>query len=260
LPEQLVESELFGAARGAHSSAFTDIPGKISAAHRGTLLLDEIGELPLYVQAKFLQFLEESYFYPLGSKTKVHPDVRIVAASNADFDEMINEGRFRSDLFFRLNVFSIHMPPLSERRDDIPNLVKFFVEKHAGVLKIPRLEIKNETINVIMGYSFPGNIRQLENMCQQAIIRAYKCNDAELKLEYFAHQRNLSRTGRAEEQRPVETPTFHTERVRWEKAYLSDQLQSNNWNISKTAESIGLSRSHMNNLVKHYCLRKGKDV
>ena len=268
LPEQLVESELFGSLRGAHSSAYTDIPGKIVSANGGTLFLDEIGELPLPIQAKFLQFLEEGFFYPLGSKSPLRPDVRVIAASNANFDDMITNGRFRSDLYYRLNVFTIHVPSLSTRIEDIPELVRYFVTKHSKAFNIPPLTVSEEAIDLLMTYSYPGNVRQLENVCQQAIIRAYKSNASRLDSDFFSEpfcgpdrapekrqtQKNLTKS------QAVPVATFHTERVRWEKAFLSEKLQSNNWNISKTAASIGLSRSHMNNLVKHYSLRKGKDA
>lgn len=264
LPEQLVESELFGAKKGSHSSAYTDMAGKISAANGGTLFLDEIGELPLPSQAKILQFLEEGFYYPLGAKQPVHPDVRIVAASNVDFDEMIKEGRFRADLFFRLNVFSIHMPSLLARSEDIPALASHFVDKHCRLLKLPYLEIRPQAVSALCDCTLPGNIRQLENMCQQAIVRAYGDSSSTLMPEHFIHNIEKIHVRASRHKRDTnieqdfESASFQSERERWEKSFIVERLKLNGWNVSRTAAKIGLSRSHMNNLIKHHNLKEIK--
>ncbi len=168
----LVESELFGHVKGAFTGAIANRDGRFSLADGGTIFLDEVGELPLETQVKLLRVLQEREFEPIGSSKTVHVDVRVVAATNRDLPTLVREGKFRSDLFYRLNVVPVSMPPLRERAADIPLLTMFFLEKFARKLGRPIRQVPEETMARLCGYSWPGNIRELENVIERAAVLA----------------------------------------------------------------------------------------
>jgi len=169
IPEHLVEDELFGHVRGAYTGALQSRAGSFERAHGGVLLLDEIGDLPLHLQPKLLRVLQEREFQRLGSGEAVKVDVRIVSASNTDLLEGIALGKFREDLYYRLNVAPIHMPPLRQRREDIPALAAHFVEKVCRAEGLPLKTIAPEGIDRLCRHSWPGNVRQLENAVETAV-------------------------------------------------------------------------------------------
>ena len=170
LPADLLESEMFGFERGAFSGALQAKPGKFEFANNGTIFLDEIGEMPAALQAKLLHVLQDGQFSRLGGQGDVRVDVRIVAATNRRLEEAVANGHFRTDLFFRLNVVSITVPPLRERREEIPSLVRFFLEKYSAHYNRPETQLAPETLETLMQYEWPGNVRELENVIQRAII------------------------------------------------------------------------------------------
>ena len=170
LPKDLIESELFGHRKGAFTGATDNKVGKFSLADGGTIFLDEIGELPVDLQPKLLRVIQEGEFDELGGSKTIKVDVRIIAATNRDLEKMVKEGSFREDLFYRLNVFPIHNIPLRARKEDIPLLAQFFLEKYASKVGKPFKRLSKKTINALMGYSFPGNIRELENLIERAVI------------------------------------------------------------------------------------------
>jgi transcriptional regulator with GAF, ATPase, and Fis domain len=170
LPSDLLESEMFGFERGAFSGALHAKPGKFEFANHGTIFLDEIGEMPPSLQAKILHVLQDGQFSRLGGQSDVRVDVRIVAATNRRLEEDVAGGRFREDLFFRLNVVCISMPPLRERREEIPALVRLFLQKYATRYNRPPLELPPATLDAFMRYDWPGNVRELENVIQRVII------------------------------------------------------------------------------------------
>ena len=170
IPSALLESELFGHKRGAFTGAVTETIGRFQAADRGTLFLDEIGDLPLELQPKLLRVLQEQQFEPLGSGRSVQVDVRVIAATNQDLWRMVQERKFRADLYYRLNVFPIELPPLRERRDDIPPLVDHFVRKFAARQGKSINEIPADVIEVLKRHVWPGNIRELQNFIERAVI------------------------------------------------------------------------------------------
>ena len=172
LPETLIESELFGAEKGSYTGAHEKRIGKFEAASRGTLLLDEIGDLTPQVQVKLLRVLQEKEFFRLGSSRPVAVDVRILAATNRDLEQMLQMEEFRRDLYYRLNVIRIHVPPLRARRDDIPPLVDHFIRKYARQENKSTQGISKEAMNVLLRYDFPGNIRELENIIERAVVFA----------------------------------------------------------------------------------------
>jgi DNA-binding NtrC family response regulator len=169
LPENLMEAELFGYVRGAFTGAMQNRVGRFEQAQGGTLFLDEIGDLPLELQAKLLRVLQEREFQRLGSSETVAADVRVVAATNCDLLERVEQGRFREDLYYRLNVAPIPMPPLRQRRGDIPMLVHHFLSKICGMEKIPLKSITPAAIEGLREYSWPGNVRQLENAIEASV-------------------------------------------------------------------------------------------
>jgi two-component system response regulator AtoC len=170
LPGDLLESEMFGFERGAFSGALQAKPGKFEFANHGTIFLDEIGEMPAPLQAKLLHVLQDGQFSRLGGHGDVQVDVRIVAATNRQLENAVAAGQFREDLFFRLNVVCINMPPLRDRREEIPALVDFFLAKYAAHYNRPQTELSRATLDTLMHYDWPGNVRELENVIQRAII------------------------------------------------------------------------------------------
>jgi len=179
MPGGLIESELFGHERGAFTGAWTQTTGRFQAAHQGTLFLDEIGDLPLELQPKLLRVLQEQEFERLGSTRTVRVDVRVVAATNQDLAQMVRDRKFRADLYYRLNVFPIALPPLRERRRDIPLLVRHFMEGFARRMNKDISHIPGEVMEVLQLHDWPGNVRELQNFIERAVIL---CPGPELRL------------------------------------------------------------------------------
>ncbi len=169
LPENLIEAELFGHVRGAFTGAIQQRMGRFEQAHRGTLFLDEVGDLPLDLQTKLLRVLQEREFQRIGSSETIHVDVRLIAATNVNLAELVRQGRFREDLYYRLNVVPISMPPLRERPEDIPLLARHFVAKICRLEEIPVPELAQETLAHLQARPWPGNVRQLENAVEMAV-------------------------------------------------------------------------------------------
>jgi transcriptional regulator with GAF, ATPase, and Fis domain len=170
IPSGLLESELFGHEKGAFTGAVSQKLGRLELAHQGTLFLDEVGEIPLELQPKLLRALQEKEFERLGGTRTIRVDLRLIAATNRDLDQMVKEGSFRSDLYYRLKVFPIELPPLRERPEDIPLLVSYFVDKHARHLGRRIETISPETMAALTQWRWPGNIRELENFLERAVI------------------------------------------------------------------------------------------
>ena len=170
LPTELLESELFGFERGAFTGAIQHKPGKFEFANHGTMFLDEIGDMSFPLQAKLLQVLQDGEFARLGGKHDVHVDVRVVAATNKDLEQAVADGQFREDLFFRLNVVCINMPPLRERREEIPVLVDYFLKKYSVQYNKPCVDLSPDTMRLLMDYDWPGNIRELENLIKRTVV------------------------------------------------------------------------------------------
>jgi DNA-binding NtrC family response regulator len=170
IPDNLLESELFGHERGAFTDAHTRKEGQFENADRGTIFLDEIGEMNSATQAKILRVLEQGTFTRVGSTQEVRVDVRVIAATNRDLHKAMEEGAFRPDLYFRLNVVAIHLPPLRERMDDLPLLIRHFLTAKARDLELPQKPFTNEALDVLMRYDWPGNVRQLENVVERALV------------------------------------------------------------------------------------------
>jgi two-component system response regulator AtoC len=169
LPLELLESELFGYERGAFTGAHRQKPGKFELANTGTIFLDEIGEMPMPVQAKLLQVLQDREFSRLGSQSDIRVDVRVIAATNKDLARLVQHGHFREDLYYRLNVLNIHVPPLRERQEEIPVLVEYFLDVYSREYGRPRHEVSAETIQLFMDHGWRGNVRELENIIKRIV-------------------------------------------------------------------------------------------
>ena len=169
---ELADSQLFGHRRGSFTGAVADQPGVIRTAAGGTIFLDEIGDLPIDVQPKFLRFLEQGEILPVGETRPIRVDVRVVAATNVDLEQRVTEGTFREDLFYRLSVIRIHVPPLRDRREEIPHLSTFFLREASERLGKPDVRLSPETLDLFDAFSWPGNVRQLRNEMQRAVAMA----------------------------------------------------------------------------------------
>lgn len=252
IPENLIESELFGAVRGAHSTAHRDLPGKIAAAEGGTLFLDEIGELPLGAQAKLLQLLQSRTYYPLGSSKRLTADVRILAASNADLKEAVVQKRFREDLFYRLRLLPIEMPPLSQRQEDIALIAQHVASDASRRHKMRHLLLSDESLEALGTMDWPGNVRQLSHTVEAAVIRAN--GEGAVSIEPSHLFPGWKRA-------PVvaEPDNFHEATQRFQKGYLQNALDENGWNVSAVSRKISLARSRIYGLIRQHNLkRKGE--
>lgn len=249
LPESLVESELFGAVRGGHSTATEAIRGKVAAAAGGTLFLDEIGELSLSAQAKLLQLLQSRQYYPLGASKAVHADVRIIAATNADLQALVDTRRFREDLFYRLHVMPIRVPSLEARREDIPVLVTYFVERAAARHRLRPCMPSSSALLACRDAAWPGNIRELANAVEAAVIRAHGDGSSRLERHHLWPEFLAD---------PDESDalSFQDATRRFQRSFLSDALERGQWNIARVARELGLTRSHMYNLIHGHGLRR----
>jgi PAS domain S-box-containing protein len=242
LPDNLLESELFGYKAGAFTDARKDKPGKISIAEGGTLFLDEIGELSKVIQVKLLRFLQEKEYEPLGGITPITADVRIIAATNKNLLEEVEKNNFRDDLFYRLNVINIDLPPLKNRLEDIPLLIKHFIKKF-NILKSKDIEgVSDDAMNILMNYNYPGNIRELENIIEHSFVLSKDSYIQILDLPV-----NLIKNKPVPESMPLEE---------MEKLYIIQTLEKNNWNKSKTAEILKIDSSTLWRKINKYNIIK----
>jgi DNA-binding NtrC family response regulator len=237
IPETLLESELFGYEKGAFSGATTSKPGKFELADRGTLFLDEIGDVPASIQVKLLRVLQEREFERLGG-TKTHKvDVRLIAATNRDLRAALEEKTFREDLYYRLNVVAIDIPPLRDHKEDIPALAKFFLEKFARESNAPPKSITPDAMKLLMDFRWPGNVRELENVIQRAVTLGTgdKLEVADIQLDTRVQRGNSSGN-------PFVLPEGMT-LDQWEQETIREALKRANGNKSQAARMLGLSRN-----------------
>jgi len=239
IPEDLIESELFGHRKGAIASAGADKEGKFQKAHGGTLFLDEVGDMSLKTQAKVLRTLDEQRFTPLGSDEMVTVDVRVIASTNKDLEEEITHGNFREDLFYRLNVIPFYVPPLRERKEDIPQLARHFLKEFSAAYGRRPREITGDAIDILMRYSWPGNVRELRNVVERIVIM----NPSTIRFEPKHLPALVHRDGGRGSS--GEFSTLHMARDAYERDYILKKLDENHGNMSRTAEVLGLERSHL---------------
>ncbi len=239
IPEDLIGSELFGHRKGSFSGASSDKDGKFQKANGGTLFLDEVGDMSLKTQSKVLRTLDEQRFTPVGGDDTITVDVRVIAATNKDLEEEISKGNFREDLFYRLNVIPFYVPPLRERKEDIPMLARYFLKEFSATYGRRPREITDDAIEALMRYSWPGNVRELRNVMERIVIM----NPTAFKLDRKHLPPLVYRDG---SRRPLgEASTLHQARAAYERDYILKKLDENHGNVSRTAEVLGLERSHL---------------
>jgi len=253
IPEELIESELFGHEKGAFTGAVAQRKGRFDLADGGTLFLDEIGDMSLKTQAKVLRILQERKFERVGGTRTIEVDVRIIAATNKVLEDEIRAGTFREDLYYRLNVVPFIVPPLRERRDDIPLLVEHFLEMFCRREGLERKMVTPEALEMLVNCAWPGNVRELKNVVERLVImtpgKSITASHIPESIAYGDASRDAG-TGRLDA--VLELGSLREAREEFEKEFILQKLEEHNWNISKTAESIELERSNLYRKIKSY--------
>ncbi|HEY9014306.1 MAG TPA: sigma-54 dependent transcriptional regulator [Gemmatimonadales bacterium] len=244
IPSELIESELFGHMKGSFTGAFADRAGKFEQADGGTLFLDEVGDMSLPAQAKLLRVLQEGMVTRIGGSKSIQVDVRVLAATNKDLDAEIDDGRFREDLLYRLNVVPIHVPPLRERREDIPALVEHFAEQLSASAGVPVRKFSEDAVRRLQTRSWPGNIRELRNAVERALILASGKTITGKDIDRLLP--NTASDGQ----------TFETFKLEAEKNFLVEQLKQHDWNVAETARALKMPRSNLYKKIERYGLTR----
>lgn len=245
IPQELIESELFGHEKGSFTGAFERKIGKFELANEGTLFLDEVGDMSLATQSKVLRVIETQEFQRVGGSKSIKVDVRIISATNKNLLEEVKKGNFREDLFFRLNVIPINVPPLRERKEDIPSLVEYFLEYFAAEYGQKPKSITRDALQYLESYDWPGNIRELRNVIERLVIMTSSNTinpkniliGNNVRSDYFSFK------------------TLKEARDSFEKDFIIKKLEENNWNISKTAEILDIERSNLHRKIKAYGIK-----
>jgi two-component system response regulator AtoC len=248
LTETLLESELFGHEKGSFTDAIAQKKGKFELADRGTIFLDEIGDISPKLQLSLLRVLQEKEFTRVGGIKSIKVDSRIIAATNRDLKKAVDEGKFRDDLYYRLNVISIELPPLREHKEDIPLLVHHFIEKFNIEMGGKVERIAEEALDILMKYNWPGNVRELENVIERAMVitkgTLIKAEDLHLSPQVL-------------KEKGVVLSTDDKTIKSLEKKHIAQVLEENKWNIQKSAEQLGIDRVTLYNKIKKYKLKEG---
>jgi len=256
LPEHLLESELFGYQKGAFTDAKSNKPGRFQLAHQGTLFLDEIGDLPLPLQAKLLQALEDKEFFPLGATQPIRVDTRIIASTHRDLPSMVDSGKFRADLYYRLKVAVMHISPLRERKSDIPLLIDYFCKEICALQHLHRKTFSNQSREVLLKYSYPGNIRELKNILEYAVlIESDEIVHPGSLPQYVWEEVNQNINIRKSSIHTSENSNILQDSVqKTEKERLKQALTACYWRKDMTAAYLGISRTTLWRRMKKYDL------
>src|SRR6202165_5066766 len=250
MPTDLLESTLFGHVKGAFTSAIASKKGLFEVADKGTLFLDEIGTMTMDTQSKILRVLQDRKFMHLGGVQEIHVDVRIIAATNVDLRQMVREGRFREDLFYRLSVISIDLPPLRQRREDIPLLVQHFLEKYSEENERPRRRISTEALRPLVSYSWPGNVRELENTIERAVVLS---SDSDIGLDLLPD--HIVGRGSAVPTLDANSgATLFGIMEDCERRIIMDMLEKCGWNQTEAAERFHVPLSTLNQKIKRLAI------
>jgi two-component system nitrogen regulation response regulator NtrX len=250
IPSELIESELFGHMKGSFTGAFADRAGKFEQADGGTLFLDEVGDMSLSAQAKLLRVLQEGVVTRIGGAKSIQVDVRVLAATNKDLDDEIAEGRFREDLLYRLNVVPIDVPPLRERKEDIPALVGHFAEQLSASAGVPGRKFSDDAVRRLQHRSWPGNIRELRNAVERLLILASGKTVSGADIDHLLPGNAGSGTDGGGPH------TFETFKQEAEKKFLEQQLKEHDWNVSETARVLKMPRSNLYKKIERYGLTR----
>jgi two-component system NtrC family response regulator len=245
IPENLLESELFGHEKGAFTGALVQVQGKVEYAHKGTLFLDEIGELPFHLQVKLLRFLQEKMIQRVGGRENINVDARIIAATNIDIAKSIREGKFREDLYYRIGVIIIKVPPLRERGDDIMLMSNLFLKRASIEFSKKSRGFSASSIALIQSYEWPGNVRELENRIQRAVLIA----ESSIIEPYDL---NFTEKPAVRNEPCTEGATLREVRDKTEKNMIISALEKHAGNIAKAANDLGVSRPTLYDLMKKH--------
>jgi DNA-binding NtrC family response regulator len=250
IPDELFESELFGFKKGAFTGANENKKGLFQIANSGTILLDEIGEMPLKLQSKLLRVIEDKKVTSLGSERSVDIDVRIIATTNKNLKLEVEKGNFREDLFYRLNIIPIELPPLRERKEDVPLLARFFLKKYAEKFNKPINSISEEAINALINYSWPGNVRELENVIERAVIVEKK--DVITDIEIFLSEKKTNSVDLTANFKSAKTRVIEE----FEKTYISGLLELYGGKLSQVAKHAEMDVKNLWEKMKKYGIRR----
>ncbi|MCX7025718.1 MAG: sigma 54-interacting transcriptional regulator [Spirochaetes bacterium] len=250
LPEGLLESELFGHVKGAFTDAIQNRKGRFEMADGGTIFLDEIGDMPLKLQAKLLRVLQQRTFERVGSSDPVTVDVRIIAATNRDIETLVERGEFRNDLFYRLNVLPIYVPPLRKRKEDIAPLAEHFLKRACRETKKQALGFADEAMGLMLSYSWPGNIRELENAIERAVV--------------VAKDLYISATDLSIGERPEDRNMYHGKNLKdalilFKKHFIRSALEEHDWNQTETSRILDIQRTYLSRLIKELGIASPKE-
>ncbi len=247
IPEELIESELFGHEKGAFTSAVAQRKGKFDMADKGTIFLDEIGDMSLKTQAKILRILQEQSFERVGGSERIAVDVRVIAATNKDLKDQIAKGTFREDLYYRLNVIPFHVPPLRERAGDIPLFIEHFLKEFSRETAREVLNVAPEAMEMLLNYKWPGNVRELKNLVERLVIMTPSNVITAADLPPY-----IKGAATAQPESLFGSNLLKVARRDFEREFIARKLKEHNGNIAKTAEAIGIERSHLYRKIRSY--------
>jgi len=251
IPDELIESELFGHEKGAFTGAITRTQGKFEQANGATLFLDEIGDMSLRTQSKVLKAIEEQEFTRIGGKEPIKVDVRIITATNKDLKKEVEQGKFREDLFYRLNVIPIYVPPLRERIEDIPLLVTYFLSKLSVENGVREKRMSQSAMKLLQSYKWPGNVRELKNLIERLVIMVPSdtIEASDLPSSFLEHSRSMQLS-------PMELKKARND---FERDFIIQMLEASNWNITETAQKLGIERTNLHRKMKQYNINRKSD-
>ena len=260
LSTTLLESELFGHVKGSFTGAVSDSPGVFEAADHGTIFLDEIGNLSMETQGRLLRVLQEKEFLPVGSTTVRKVDIRLIFATNQNLKSLVEGGKFREDLYYRLNVFPLRLPPLRERREDIPDLVMHFLRKYSKSAERPLPRVGTEAMEMLMGYQWPGNVRELEHSVERMTILVEEDEIRPVHVSAALYRTDSSLASMvpktADDLKTLKRTIRESSVQEVEKLFLVESLRRNDWNITRAARDVNMQRSNFQALMRKYGITK----
>ena len=251
LPESLLESELFGHVKGAFTDAIENRTGRFEAANGGTIFLDEIAELPLKLQSKLIRVIQQKTFERIGSNETIKVDVRIIAATNRDIEKLVKNQEFRSDLYYRLNVLPIQIPPLRERLDDVPTLAEYFLKKFTRETNKGIMRFSESAMQSMLSYGWPGNIRELENAVERAVLLA--------KGQVITADDLMIGSKSSIEDEQFGGKDLREAITIFKKNYIESALERNRWNQTETARNLRIQRTYLSRLIKELNILQNKE-
>lgn len=260
LPSTLLESELFGHVKGSFTGATADTLGLFEAANHGTIFLDEIGNLALETQGRLLRVLQEKEFLPVGSTVVRKVDLRLIFATNQNLKELVNDGKFREDLYYRLNVFPLRLPPLRQRREDIPELALYFLRRYCTAANRPVPRVRTEVMDLLMNYHWPGNVRELEHAVERLtiLVEGEEITPVQVSAALYKTESSLNSVipKTSDELRDLKRRIRESSVQEIEKLFVEESLKRNDWNVSRAARDVNMQRSNFQALIRKYRIRK----